>query len=179
MNRVSRTTPSYHYRQSCFLKHLIQIGRNQSERARLDLKNLPALCAQIRSFAPLPRTANFRLIPGCKDRRKMMPRKIGYARVSALHQSLDRQIAALRAEGCDRIFRERHLASPPRGVPSSTKPLMRWAQASSLDASPSCLPFRETRSVGGLAAGEQIQDLARSYKVSRWTNTRLAAPTRS
>ena len=34
-------------------------------------------------------------------------RKIGYARVSAPHQNLDRQIAALRSEGCDKIFREK------------------------------------------------------------------------
>jgi DNA invertase Pin-like site-specific DNA recombinase len=34
-------------------------------------------------------------------------RKIGYARVSTQDQNLDRQIAALRAEGCDRIFREK------------------------------------------------------------------------
>jgi DNA invertase Pin-like site-specific DNA recombinase len=33
--------------------------------------------------------------------------KIGYARVSTLQQSLDRQIAALRSEGCDHIFREK------------------------------------------------------------------------
>jgi DNA invertase Pin-like site-specific DNA recombinase len=33
-------------------------------------------------------------------------RKIGYARVSGTGQSLDRQIAALRAEQCDVIFRE-------------------------------------------------------------------------
>ena len=32
---------------------------------------------------------------------------IGYARVSATHQNLDRQIAALRAEKCQRIFREK------------------------------------------------------------------------
>jgi DNA invertase Pin-like site-specific DNA recombinase len=34
-------------------------------------------------------------------------RKIGYARVSSTSQSLDRQIAALRAERCDEIFREK------------------------------------------------------------------------
>ena len=34
-------------------------------------------------------------------------RKIGYARVSSTHQNLDRQIAALRAERCDVIFREK------------------------------------------------------------------------
>jgi DNA invertase Pin-like site-specific DNA recombinase len=34
-------------------------------------------------------------------------RKIGYARVSAPHQNLDRQIGSLRAERCERIFREK------------------------------------------------------------------------
>jgi DNA invertase Pin-like site-specific DNA recombinase len=34
-------------------------------------------------------------------------RKIGYARVSTVGQNLDRQIAALRTEGCDVIFREK------------------------------------------------------------------------
>jgi DNA invertase Pin-like site-specific DNA recombinase len=34
-------------------------------------------------------------------------RKIGYARVSTTGQNLDRQIAALRSEGCDVIFREK------------------------------------------------------------------------
>jgi len=31
-------------------------------------------------------------------------RKIGYARVSSTDPNLDRQIAALRAEGCDEIY---------------------------------------------------------------------------
>jgi DNA invertase Pin-like site-specific DNA recombinase len=34
-------------------------------------------------------------------------KKIGYARVSSAQQNLDRQIASLRAEGCDEIFREK------------------------------------------------------------------------
>jgi DNA invertase Pin-like site-specific DNA recombinase len=34
-------------------------------------------------------------------------RKIGYARVSAAHPNLDRQIGALRAERCDRVYREK------------------------------------------------------------------------
>jgi DNA invertase Pin-like site-specific DNA recombinase len=34
-------------------------------------------------------------------------RKIGYARVSAPHQNLDRQIGALRGERCTRIYREK------------------------------------------------------------------------
>jgi DNA invertase Pin-like site-specific DNA recombinase len=45
-------------------------------------------------------------------------RKIGYARVSSIHQNLDRQIAALRTERCDEIFREKasgkSLAGRPR-----------------------------------------------------------------
>jgi DNA invertase Pin-like site-specific DNA recombinase len=32
---------------------------------------------------------------------------IGYARVSATHQNLDRQLAMLKAEGCKRVFREK------------------------------------------------------------------------
>src|SRR5215467_9223394 len=34
-------------------------------------------------------------------------RKIGYARVSTPSQNLDRQIAALRSEGVDQVFREK------------------------------------------------------------------------
>ena len=32
---------------------------------------------------------------------------VGYARVSATHQNLDRQLALLKAEGCNRVFREK------------------------------------------------------------------------
>ena len=32
---------------------------------------------------------------------------VGYARVSATHQNLDRQLALLKAEGCKRIFKEK------------------------------------------------------------------------
>jgi DNA invertase Pin-like site-specific DNA recombinase len=51
----------------------------------------------------------------------MMPRKIGYARVSALHQNLDRQIAALRAEQCDRVFREKASGKSTKGRPELEK----------------------------------------------------------
>jgi DNA invertase Pin-like site-specific DNA recombinase len=34
-------------------------------------------------------------------------RKVGYARVSSTGQNLDRQLGALVAEGCDRIFQEK------------------------------------------------------------------------
>jgi DNA invertase Pin-like site-specific DNA recombinase len=34
-------------------------------------------------------------------------KRIGYARVSTPSQNLDRQIAALRSEGCDQLFREK------------------------------------------------------------------------
>src|SRR5215468_8161913 len=42
------------------------------------------------------------------------PMLVGYARVSAIHQNLDRQLAMLKAEGCGRVFKEK--LSGPEGV---------------------------------------------------------------
>src|SRR5262245_22605410 len=47
--------------------------------------------------------------------------KIGYARVSSQDQNLDRQIAALRAEGCGRIFCEKASGKDVNGRPQLTK----------------------------------------------------------
>jgi len=48
-------------------------------------------------------------------------RKIGYARVSTPTQNLDRQIAALRSEGCHQIFREKASGKDVRGRPQLEK----------------------------------------------------------
>lgn len=46
---------------------------------------------------------------------------VGYARVSTATQKLDRQIGALRAEGCDEIFREKASAKSIKGRPQLEK----------------------------------------------------------
>jgi len=50
-------------------------------------------------------------------------RKVGYARVSSSSQNLDRQIAALRAERCDVIFREKASGKALKGRPELEKAL--------------------------------------------------------
>lgn len=48
-------------------------------------------------------------------------RKIGYARVSSTAQNLDRQIAALRTERCDEVFREKASGKSLKGRPELEK----------------------------------------------------------
>lgn len=52
-------------------------------------------------------------------------RKIGYARVSSISQNLDRQIAALRAERCDELFREKASGKSLKGRPELEKAIDR------------------------------------------------------
>lgn len=47
--------------------------------------------------------------------------KIGYARVSTPDQNFERQIAALRAAGCDKIYREKVSGKSIRGRPELNK----------------------------------------------------------
>ena len=47
--------------------------------------------------------------------------KIGYARVSTTTQNLDRQIAALRSEGCAQIFRDKASGKSIKGRPKLDK----------------------------------------------------------
>jgi DNA invertase Pin-like site-specific DNA recombinase len=47
--------------------------------------------------------------------------KVGYARVSSIDQNLDRQIAALRAEGCHKIFREKASGKDIKNQPELAK----------------------------------------------------------
>ncbi len=46
---------------------------------------------------------------------------VGYARVSAAHQNLDRQLGALRAAGCYKVYAERVTARSIRGRPELEK----------------------------------------------------------
>ena len=54
-------------------------------------------------------------------------KKIGYARVSSKHQSLDRQLTALKAYGCDVIFSEKASGKTTRDRPQLARALARLA----------------------------------------------------
>jgi DNA invertase Pin-like site-specific DNA recombinase len=54
-------------------------------------------------------------------------KKIGYAWVSSSDQNLDRQIAALRTDGCDVIYREKMSGKSLHGRPELAKALTSWA----------------------------------------------------
>ena len=48
-------------------------------------------------------------------------RKVGYARVSSVHQKLDRQLGALRAERCDAIYKEKASGKSLKARPELAK----------------------------------------------------------
>jgi DNA invertase Pin-like site-specific DNA recombinase len=56
-----------------------------------------------------------------RNRRGISMRKIGYARVSSVGQNLDRQLGALVAEGCDRVFQEKASGKSIRNRPELEK----------------------------------------------------------
>ena len=56
-----------------------------------------------------------------RNRRGFWMRKIGYARVSSVGQNLDRQLGALVAEGCDRIFQEKASGKSTKNRPELEK----------------------------------------------------------
>jgi DNA invertase Pin-like site-specific DNA recombinase len=70
---------------------------------------------------PLADVQDFRNVAVVNKSVRNEMRKIGYARVSALHQNLDRQIAALRAQHCHQIFREKASSKDIKNRPQLEK----------------------------------------------------------
>jgi DNA invertase Pin-like site-specific DNA recombinase len=77
--------------------------------------------AKFRIFYPLAPKPRFgALLVDHKSVRNEM-RKIGYARVSAPHQNLDRQLGALRPERCHQIYREKASGKDTKNRPELEK----------------------------------------------------------
>src|SRR5215510_1546539 len=100
--------------------------------------------------------------------------KIGYARVSSLDQNLDRQIAALRAEGCNKIYREMASGKEMRNRPELAK---------AIDALPTKGVLvvaewdRATRSMfDGIALIKQIHDRGALIKILHKPHLDLTTP---
>src|SRR5262249_21597401 len=78
--------------------------------------------AKILPFAPCEKGPESLAIGWLRNRcetKRGFVLKIGYARVSSLDQNLDRQIAALRAEGCEKIYREKASGKASMALASS------------------------------------------------------------
>jgi predicted site-specific integrase-resolvase len=72
-------------------------------------------------LGPLEEVPEFRHVALVNRSVRNEMRRIGYARVSAPHQNLDRQIAALREQRCDQIFREKASGKDVKNRPQLEK----------------------------------------------------------
>jgi len=81
--------------------------------------------ANFRTERPLEKCRGIRPSPWSESpsrkSRGFSLRKIGYARVSAQHQNLDRQLGALVAEGCERVYQEKASGRRTMGRPQLGK----------------------------------------------------------
>jgi DNA invertase Pin-like site-specific DNA recombinase len=81
----------------------------------------PTGVANILINYPVAEVPSFRHVEVVNKSVRNEMRKIGYARVSAPHQNLDRQIAALRAQHCHQIFREKASGKDVKNRPQLEK----------------------------------------------------------
>lgn len=100
--------------------------------------------------------------------------KVGYARVSTRDQNLDRQIAALRSEGCDQIFREKASGKSVKGRPELEKAI----DALGIDGVLVVAEWdRATRSmIDGLAIMQRVADRGAAVKVLDKPHLDLTTP---
>jgi hypothetical protein len=82
-------------------------------------------------------------------------RKIGYARVSAQHQNLDRQLGALVAEGCERISKEKASSRSTMGRPGLERAIVALTPATGRAATARC-PFRSETVTGRPGRGRSL-----------------------